>query len=180
MNKKLRWTLVIVGALLLLSGSYFLGKKEGISTEKKSERENEIGIDINQEGEDFSGKTIFNEDIKEITLFKYPAGSDRTDIRLGELLGEELEDGKIKRGELLSAQVIMDDVEGTFEATADVLNERGREAIAIGGRMAPVEVRNGGLFNFCCFEVFETGDNYVRISIDGNVAAEIPFYVEIE
>ncbi len=136
---------------------------------------------INERREvDFTAETVFDRNIREVELLKYPAGSEKTDIQEGLVESIDFDDNRIViQGELIAVRVLMEEEEGIlYNVEAQVLNERGREALALSGRIFPVQVRGGGLFTLCCFETFETGNFYVSVTINDELVAEIPFTVE--
>ncbi len=170
MDKRYQWAIIAAIVILLAVGGLLL-----LSPVEVVEEEIDAPREI-----DFTTETVFEEAIRELELFKFPVGTDRFEAQEGLVPEEAIEGGMVRRGELIGMRVIMEEMEGTFVVEADVLNDRGREAVALGGRMFPIEVTGGGLFTMCCFETFETGQFYVRVSIDGELAAEAPFAVEFE
>ena len=171
MNKKYQWVaglavivLVIAGGFLLFSPNEVVIKEE-VEEEKMVEPVTEV---------------IFKETVEEVTLLRLPAGTDGVEIEKGRIVAEPLENNTIKRGELLGVNMIMEEVEGVFTVEANVLDEQGNEVVAVGERIPLLEVRGGGLIPMCCFETFETGNFNLRVTVDGELAAKLPFTVEAE
>lgn len=171
MNKRYQWAVGAAIVVLVIAGGFLLFSPDEVVIEEEVDEVREV---------DFTTEAIFEETVEEVSLFKFPEGTDRIEAQEGLIPEESLENDTMKRGELLGLRMIMESMEGVFTIEADVLNEQGREAVAIGGRIVPVEARGGGLITMCCFETFETGNFYVRVTIDGEPAAEVPFSVEIE
>ncbi len=138
------------------------------------------GDDVRREV-DFTRTVIFNDNVESIDLVRFPEGTEKIEAQEGIVSSFGLDNRILKRGELLSMNILMKEVAGAhYLVESEVLNERGREAVAISGRFFPVEVTGGGILTVCCFEVYESGSHYVRMIINGELAAEVPFRVEIE
>ena len=175
MNKKYQWAVgaaIIVFAVIVLviAGGFLLfPPNEVIIQEEVDERRVEPATEL-----------IFKEAVEEVTLLRLPEGTDMIEIEEGRIVAEPLENNIIKRGELLGVKMVMEAVEGVFTVEADVLNEQGHEVVTIGRRIPSLEVTGGGLIPMCCFETFETGNFYLKVTIDGELVAEVPFTVEAE
>lgn len=177
MNKKYQWVIGAVVIVLAIVGGYLLFLPDYVVIEDDPVIEQEVdeGREV-----DFATERIFKETVEEVGLFRFPEGTDRAEIWERLRAEEPLENNIIKSGELLGMRIIMESVEGVFIVETDVLNEQGDEVVAIGERIPPVEVTGGGLINLCCFKTSETGNFYVRTTIDGELVVKVPFVVEIE
>ena len=170
MNKKYQWVVGVVIIVLVIAGGFLLFfPSEVIIQEEVDERRVEPITEL-----------IFDETVEEVTLLRLPEGTDGIEIEDGRIVAEPLENNTIKRGEFLGVKIIMKKVEGVFTIEADVLNEKGNDVVAIGRGFFPAEVTGGGLIPMCCFETFETGNFNLKVTIDGELVAEIPFTVEAE
>ena len=170
MKKKYQWVAGVAVIVLVIAGGFlFFFPNEVLIQEEVNERMVEPATEL-----------IFEETVQEVTLLRLPEGMEMIEIEEGRIIIEPLKNNTIKRGELLGVKMVMDAVGGVFTVEADVLNEQGNEVMAIGRGFFPVEVTGGGLIPMCCFETFETGNFNLRVTINGELAAEIPFIVEAE
>ena len=171
MNKKYQWVAGMAVIVLVIAGGFLLFSPNEVIIQEEVEEEKMV---------EPATEVIFKETVEEVTLLRLPAGTDGIEIEEGRIVAEPLENNTIKRGELLGVKMVMEAVEGVFTVEANVLNEQEHEVVAIGRGFFPVEVTGGGLIPICCFETFETGNFNLKVTINGELAAELPFTVEAE
>ncbi len=172
MNKNYKFAGVIAVVIVaLIVGFIFLGPERGIVNDE----------DVFVNDEDLvtpDGEVDFGE-VRRIDLLRYPVDTSREDIATGAVSGEITD--VFNRGDLLVADVLMEEIEGiNYSVRSRIVDPEGRDAFSAGRVLSPLEVRGGGAFKICCFEIFQAGDFNFLLLIDGNEAASKSFWVEPE